>query len=555
MKKILLSALAVLLAASLCSCGIFNGTVTDIPAGSAEGSQTVMQDPVTDKSITASETNGTFSMTTSDGAFTETDGVYTVKSAGTYTVSGRLDGQIVVDAGEDDEVVLELDGVTINCAADSPVKAVSCGKLEISAKKETENVINDNRNAKTTDDEGQGAGAIYAKCDLKIKGTGTLVVTGNYSNGIHTTKDLKIQKLSLKVTAVNNAIKGNDSVTVLSGSVVAISTAGDGIKTEKTDADKNGGTRGDITLSGGAVTVYAAGDAFSSAHDFVMASGDDGSAPVLTVFTGSYSGYTASGASTTSYKGIKAGNELNISAGTAEIHSYDDGLHADFGTVFEDGTKGTGTITISGGDIVISVYSPSGKTGGGRSGPRGGWGGQQTVSGADAVHADAVLNITGGTITVDSAYEGLEANVINISGGTSVISAVDDGLNACKGQTTPLISITGGFLDVTVSANGDYDGIDSNGSYRQTGGIVITRGPNSGMAAAIDADGSVSISGGTLIILGYGRVSTGSGVKSYKLSLNSAGSHTVKIDGIAYSFTNSVSYGATYCYSSVAVSA
>ena len=62
------------------------------------------------------------------------------------------------------------------------------------------------------------------------------------------------------------------------------------------------------------------------------------------------------------------------------------------------------------------------------------------------------------------------------------------------------------------------------------------------------------VSGGTLIVLGYGRVSTSGNVKTYSLSLNSQGSHTVKIDGVSYTITNTYSYGKTTCYSSVTVS-
>ena len=164
------------------------------------------------------------------------------------------------------------------------------------------------------------------------------------------------------------------------------------------------------------------------------------------------------------------------------------------------------------------------------------------------------MNIAGGIINIDSSYEGLEANIINISGGTSYVKANDDGVNAKSGIATPQVNITGGYLDVTVSPNGDTDGIDSNGTYTQSGGIVITRGPNSEMAAALDADGTKTITGGTLIILGYGNVSRGSGVNTYSLSLNSTGNHTITIDGTQYTFNNSYSYGRTTVYSSVSVS-
>ncbi|MBQ7474422.1 MAG: carbohydrate-binding domain-containing protein, partial [Clostridia bacterium] len=448
MKKIISIILAALLALGLASCGAANvetdtgGTSTNNTVNTVSTASDSAE-PVVDQSITAQEATGDFEMTSEDGTFTNSGNVYTVTSAGTYTATGLLEGQIIVDAGETDEVVIELSGATINCGSDSPIKVISAGSVDISAKKGTENVINDTRSAKTADDDSQGEGAIYAKCDLKIKGNGVLAVNAGYNNGIHTTDDLKIQNLTLKVTAYNNALKGNDSVTVLSGDVVAISTNGDGVKTENTDVSKNGVTRGDITISGGAVTVYAAGDGFQAAHNFEMTAGEEGTTPTVTVYTGSYSGYTASSASTTSYKGVKVQNELNIKDGTITLQTYDDGLHADYGTSFDDGTKGQGTINISGGTVNMSVYAPENKTAGGRMGPgggRGGWSGQQTVAGADGIHADGTLNISGGTINVDSAYEGLEANVINVSGGKTTVAANDDGVNATKGNSTAQIN-------------------------------------------------------------------------------------------------------------------
>jgi len=551
--RIYAALLSLALIVGLCSCGnTHNGT--SVQTNDPLGSKTAVA--VTDSSITAEAATGDFSVTTADGKYSNSGNVYTISAAGTYSLTGALDGQIIVNAGEDDEVIIELCGATVTCGSDSPFKLLSASKVEISAKSGTDNIINDTRSAKTADSADQGEGAIYAKTDLKLKGSGTLVINGGYNNAVHTTKDLTIQKLSLKATAYNNAIKGGDSVTVKSGNVIAISTNGDGVKTENTNADKSGNTRGDIVLTGGSVTVYAAGDGFQAAHDFIMTTDEEeGTSATVNVFTGSYSGYTASSASTTSYKGVKVQNVLDISAGTINIKSYDDGLHADYGTSFEAGGKGQGTVNISGGSVAMVVYAPEGKiTGGGRKGP-GGWGGQQSVSGADAIHADYKLNISGGTVNIDSAYEGLEANVITVSGGSIYVSASDDGVNACKGVTSPQVIVSGGYLDVTVSASGDVDGIDSNGTYSQTGGVVITRGPNSEMAGAIDADGSVSISGGTLIILGYGRVSAGGSVKAYSLSLHSSGSHTVTVDGTKYTFTNSSSYGRTLCYSSVAVSA
>ena len=554
MKKKLSILLSLLLAASLASCGV---TETGPSTGSAgQAAESVAEPAVAEttaaQEIPAQEATGAFTLTSEDGAFTNEGGVYTITSAGTYNAAGLLEGQLLVAAGEEDEVVIELSGATVTCGTDSPVRVISAGKVEISAKSGTANVINDTRSAKTADDESQGEGAITANCDLKLKGSGSLTVNAGYNNGVHTTKDLTIQNLSLTSVSYNNSLKGNDSVTVTGGDVVAVSTHGDGVKTENTDVNKNGVTRGDITLSGGTVTVYAAGDGFQAAHNFEMTAGEEGSVPTVVIYTGSYSDYTAADASTTSYKGVKVQNELNIKAGDITLQTYDDGLHADYGAALEDGATGLGTVNISGGAVTMNVYAPENKTAGGRMGP-GGWGGQQTVSGADGIHADNVLNISGGTVNIDSAYEGLEANVINVSGGTTVVAANDDGVNACRGNSTAAINVTGGYLDVTVAPGGDTDGIDSNGSYTQTGGVVITRGPASQMAAAIDGDGPVAVTGGTLIVLGYGNVSAGGGVQQYSLSLHSAGEHTVTVDGVPYTFTNASSYAATTCWSDAPV--
>ena len=66
------------------------------------------------------------------------------------------------------------------------------------------------------------------------------------------------------------------------------------------------------------------------------------------------------------------------------------------------------------------------------------------------------------------------------------------------------------MLDVTVKASGDVDGIDSNGTYTQTGGTVIVRGPAGGGAWSLDTTSDVTLNGGTLVVVG-GIEASGSG--------------------------------------------
>ena len=83
----------------------------------------------------------------------------------------------------------------------------------------------------------------------------------------------------------------------------------------------------------------------------------------------------------------------------------------------------------------------------------------------DGMHADGTLTISGGYVNIQTSYEGLEANVINIEGGESYVYGRDDGMNACKGTAkTPMINITGGYIEVT-TPSGDTDAVDSNGDH------------------------------------------------------------------------------------------
>ena len=259
--------------------------------------------------------------------------------------------------------------------------------------------------------------------------------------------------------------------------------------------------------------------AFNSAYDMVTISVNN-----KTINFSSWSNYSSgnSNSADVSAKGIKAENEIYIKKGTIDIKAYDDAIHANNDGVIENGNSPLGNVIVSGGSLTLEASD-------------------------DGIHADGNMTISGGEINVKSAYEGLEANVFNISGGSTYVYATDDGMNATKGKSNPAINVSGGLLDIEVPTNGDTDGIDSNGTYTQTGGVVIVKGPgnaggNNFGAAALDTDGNVSISDGTLIIFG-GMEKTptlSSNVTKTLCSSNSVstGSHSV-------AFPNSISYSTT----------
>lgn len=438
-----------------------------------------------------------------------------------------------------------------------PIKVLTAGKVEISAKKDTGNTITDSRSAKTTDTTTLGEGAIYAKTDLKLKGSGTLVVVGNYNNAVHTTKDLKIQKLTLKATGYNNALKGNNIVTIESGEIQAYAKTGNGIKTEDSSVTSSGNQKGTVTINGGTVYIDSLHDAIDAVYNVEIDELDSTVPTEISIKTGTKSTYySKSSFKADSEKGLKAANEIKVNKGVVVIAASDDAIHANYGDSLDNGSKGLGNITVNDGLI-------------------------QVASGDDGLHADNTLTVNGGKIVVTGATEGFEANYIKINGGYSYIYGTDDGVNCSKKSfSNCAITITGGYLDVAVS-NGDTDGIDSNGNFTMSGGTVITRGSpgtSSAMSTGLDVDGTASITGGTFIafngletgpsrgsnVLFAGTTTAGSGMgmggmggfgrpgqqgtsSSYSFQ---AGNYTLTGGDLNISFTNDYNYGSFMIYSS-----
>ncbi len=592
---------AVLLAMCLMTsgCGSQNYTSnnknTDTTIASSITAQDTNVTHADDADNYKTEITGEFSITSTDGStITQNDSVYTITQAGEYTVTGLLsEGQIVVNADDNAEITIVLNGTSITCSNGSPIYIKNADNVKIKSEENTYNCIVDARteaddNSDNSSSE-NGNAAIYAACDLKLVGKGALSVTGNHNNGIQSKDDISIKNVTIKVNAVNNAIKGNDEVAIESGEIIAISRKGDGIKTSNSSLSTKGKQKGNVIISGGNIDIYAACDGIDAAYG-VDVSGDGN----LNIYTDTYSDYSEavaadnSGSSASSVgtppdmnntqnngnmgnppdmnnsssnpgmkgnfgggnraangmpgnnnsgnsskksystKGIKAESEINISGAAINISSTDDGIHANSDSgVLETGEDGKGIISISGGTITIST-------------------------GDDGIHADKELNITDGYINVLTSYEGLEAITINISGGQSFVYAADDGINACTGDgtSTPLINITGGYVDVT-TGSGDTDGIDSNGSYTQSGGMVFVKGGSSSgqVSGSIDVDGNITITGGTCVALGGICETPVNSVNAYVFSSVSfnAGSYSVKDSSgneiISFTLNNSYSNG------------
>ena len=544
-----------------------------------------------------------------------TDGCYSIEgdtitftgitADSVYAISGKHAGNIVIDVDENLKFELEMQGFSLYSSATNPITALNGDKFTLAAKKDTVNSIHDLREAIDDTDETLYKGAIYSHVDLDVEGKGTLSVLSEYNNGIQTKDDLDVKNLTLTVNCQDNALKGNDSVTLTGGNITLIAKSGDGIKTENSDISDKGNQRGTITIAESVLEINAACDGIDAAYNTLI----DGETTDITINTDKYSEYSeevtdvsesvyyiryssqnykysvkyynsdddyvwenatyyksvssgrggnyyyysfpvrseyqkiklfvynssqeqgqetdyqtctdyltwntaydtialsSRGYSWTNYttttggfgggfggpggggfndgntdkgdystKGIKAANEIIINAGTITIKSYDDSIHAnnDGGTL-GNGENPTGNVSIYGGQVC--VYSND-----------------------DGLHADGIMSILSGEVSVLHSYEGIEGNTVKISGGSTSIVSSDDGING-TGTSGTSISISGGSLYVYAGG----DGIDSNStaSYNGisfSGGktvIISTSGGNS----AIDSERGYSYTGGSVLAI------------------------------------------------------
>ena len=257
--------------------------------------------------------------------------------------------------------------------------------------------------------------------------------------------------------------------------------------------------------------------------------------------------------------------------GTLKVNgNHEDGIHTSDGLVIASGTlevnaantgiKGKDYVDILGGTITVTAQQDGIKSTNDTDEGQG-WtrlsNGTVTVNaGDDGFKASRVVEISGGSLTVEQSDEGIEAQYINVSGGDVNVTSADDGMNASlktsdseskdssantsdtanqqqnnqqqgslpggqqngtsnqqqQGMGQPpqggmpggggtfevvdaAINVSGGH--VTVNAEGD--GIDSNGVTTLSGGTLIVNGPSQGGNAALDTNGDLLLNGATVL--------------------------------------------------------
>lgn len=472
-----------------------------------------------------------------------------------YSISGELIGNIVIDVGNDYKFELEMQGFTVWCEDNSPITILSGGKVTLTAKKDYSNFIYDLREAVSEDDETQYAGAIHAECDLDIGGKGSLTVESKNNNGIHTKDDLEIKNLTLTVSCVDNALKGNDSVTVKGGTLKLIATQGDGIKTSNTDISDKGNQRGTVEILGGAIDIYAACDGIDAAYDVVI--NESEATVTLNIYTDQYSEYSEEVSVTsgdnyyirftsksynysvkwynseTDYKWVNAEYFTSVSGGRSTYYYYSipiesgyssfmfymysssqsQGQDSDY-TVCSDllswnTAYDTFALSQSGSSLRYSWTNYTTSSSGGMGGMGGMQDGNSNKSeySTKGLKAGNAITISAGTVNIKAYDDAIHANAdstlengaaptgnVTVSGGTLTIYSADDGIHA-----DGTLTVSGGSINITKS----YEGLE--GAYiHVTNGSVSIVSSDDGMNSPATSGTGIRISGGTVYIYANG---------------------------------------------------
>lgn len=441
-----------------------------------------------------------------NGSCVNVDGkIATITCAGNYYLSGTSnDFQVVVAASEDAKVYLNFNNLDLTSASDAPIYVQSADKVFFVLLDGTTNSLKDaSSRAKTWSYTKNGSakvdttgGVIYSKEDITFKGNGSLTVTGNYNNGIHTTDDLRIKDVpTINVTAKNNALKGKNSVDIEGGRYTLVAKEGDGIKSDEGEDEGviADATKGIVEIAGGEFSIQAGDDGIQAFNQVIFT--DSISTPKVTVKS--------------SGKGIVSGNFIHVNAGILNVTSNDDGIHSNMNIYFNGGET-----TVSAGD--------------------------------DGVHADSTLMFNAGSVNVTKAVEGFEAWYIIAKGGKTAVVTSDDGWNAAGGsadgstssgsqwggpggggaasKSVGYIEVYGGYHYLYAAGN-DVDVLDANGNVKMSGGVLILELGSGGMGGGmggrpgqggsstgscstnmsggiIDTDSGISVTGG--VLLGFG---------------------------------------------------
>ncbi len=177
-----------------------------------------------------------------------------ITTGGTYALSGSLsDAKLVIDT--DQEVNLQLDGVTINNSKGPAIQVDNAKQVTVTVSEGAKNELSDGGSDEIN-------AAFFSNDTLIFEGKGELRINGNNEHGVESDDDIIINGADIIINAVNDALHATDNITVNGGNI-NVESSEEGIE-----------SKNDIIINGGSVTVNSSDDSLNATNDITINAGE-----------------------------------------------------------------------------------------------------------------------------------------------------------------------------------------------------------------------------------------------------------------------------------------
>ena len=391
----------------------------------------------------------------------------TITQGGTYVLTGSGKNlKLVVEAADTDQVHLVFQNLTLE-GEGTLLQINKAQEVVISLAEGSQNALTESQ---ASDDEKVKA-TIHSQVPLTLNGTGNLTLTALTKNALEVEDDLKVLGGTYTVKAANHGFKAEGALAI-EAATLTIEAGKDGLHAEHDEMTE----RANISLNPTQLSIAATED------------------------------------------GVDAGNELTIKGGTITVSQSEEGLEAR-------------VIRQLGGDVTIKSSDDGVNASAGSSNKTSDTSATSKTTDASATSNSADTSSSASQATTDSATASTSASQATAD---SAAGSQADQANKDKNATPPSppagqappqggqppqngqgpggmppggqeesdpslqIILKGGTL--TIDAEGD--GIDSNGTVTISGGSLVVNGSVQGGNGPLDAAGDITITGGTVWALG-----------------------------------------------------
>lgn len=395
------------------------------------------------------------------------DQTLTITQAGTYVLTGSGKNiKLVVEAADTDQVHLVFQNLTLE-GEGTLLQVNKAQEVVISLAEGSQNALTESQ---ASDDEEVKA-TIHSQVPLTLNGTGNLTLTALTKNALEVEDDLKVLGGTYTVKAANHGFKAEGALAI-EAATLTIEAGKDGLHAEHDETTE----RANISLNPTQLSIAATED------------------------------------------GVDAGNELTIKGGTITVSQSEEGLEAR-------------VIRQLGGDVTIKSSDDGVNASAGSSSKTSDTSATSKTTDASATSNTADTSSSASQATTDSATASTSASQATADpAATSQVDQANKDKNATPpsppaGQAPPQggqppqngqgpggmppggqeesdpslqIILEGGTL--TIDAEGD--GIDSNGTVSISGGSLVVNGSVQGGNGPLDAAGDITITGGRVWALG-----------------------------------------------------